>query len=246
MGRKKIAAILVIASFLFLGGFFLTRNLDFNGKKMIQSKIEPNGENQSKADIGAEKSSDTKQLINDGNEEETIKNNGEAEKTQKSELKDEKTANPVKIINKLVNWGHQKSSGRSIDTIIIHSSYNALGGDQYSVEKLMNEYREYGVSPHYLIDRSGSIYRLVQDKDVAYHAGESQTPDKRTNVNNFSIGVEMMNTKSDKYTQSQYNSLKQLLAYLKEKNTIKYVLGHKDIAKGRKDDPWNFDWDKIK
>jgi len=121
-----------------------------------------------------------------------------------------------------------------------------MGGDQYSVEKLIEEYREYGVSPHYLIDRSGTIYRLVEDKNIAYHAGESKAPDGRKNVNGFSIGIEVMNTKSDKCTANQYSALKSLIAGLKSRYVIKYVLGHSDIAKGRKDDPWNLEWNRIK
>jgi N-acetyl-anhydromuramyl-L-alanine amidase AmpD len=246
MTRKKITVALVVGSFLVLGGFFVSRNLDFKGKKVIRSNIDLNEENQNIDSVEKGGESDSNQIASDGNKEKVIKNNIEANITKKSETENKKTEDLAKISDRLVNWGYQKSLGRSIDAIIIHSSYNALGGDQYSVEKLISEYKGYGVSPHYLINRAGNIYRLVEDKDIAYHAGESKTPDGRTGVNNFSIGIEMMNTKSDEYTQSQYSSLKQLLANLKDKYTIKYILGHKDIAKGRKDDPWNFDWNKIK
>lgn len=167
------------------------------------------------------------------------------EKTEEKNI-EKKAINTPGISNKLVSWGHQESSGRVINTIIIHSSYNALGGDEYDLGKLIGEYKSYGVSPHYLIDREGKIYCLVEERNIAYHAGESKTPDGRSGVNNFSVGIELMNTKEDKNTSKQYNSLRVLLAYLKEKYTIKYILGHNQIASGRKDDPWNFDWGKIK
>ena len=141
--------------------------------------------------------------------------------------------------------GYQEASGRKIDTIIIHSSYNSLGGDEYSVDKIIDIYKSYGVSAHYLMDRKGQIYQLVEDKNIAYHAGVSKVPDGRTNVNEFSIGIELMNTKTDKFTDAQYKALKNLLALLKNKYNVKYVLGHNQIAPGRKDDPWNFVWDKI-
>lgn len=161
--------------------------------------------------------------------------------------KDEPTKNPdFKIIQKLVSWGFSPASNRKIDTVIIHSSYNALGGDEYDVAKLIAEYKEYEVAPHYLIDRQGKIYQLVAEKNIAYHAGESKTPDGRTQVNSFSLGIEVINTKEDKYTSEQYASLNFLLAKIKANYSIKYVLGHNDISPGRKTDPWNFDWKKIK
>lgn len=155
-------------------------------------------------------------------------------------------ADKISIISKLVSWGYEKSSGRKINTIIIHSTYNALGGDPFSLEKILDIYKSYGVAPHYIIDRSGKIYRLVADENIAYHAGESKMPDGRAGVNNFSIGIELINTKTSEYTTAQYEALKKLIAQLKSEYLIKYVLGHNQIAPGRKDDPWNFDWDKIK
>lgn len=152
---------------------------------------------------------------------------------------------PFKIINKLVDFGFQKSTGRKIDTIIIHSSYNSLGGDVYDVGAIIDIYEQYGVAAHYLIGRDGKIYRLVEDKNIAYHAGVSQVPDGRKNVNDFSIGIELVNTKTDKFTDKQYNALNKLVDQIKKENKIKYVLGHDQIAPGRKDDPWNFEWNKL-
>lgn len=150
------------------------------------------------------------------------------------------------IKNKLVSWGFSTSQNRKIDTIIIHSSYNAVGSDPHDLDDIIyNEYKPYGVSPHYIISREGKVYRLVEDKNIAYHAGESKVPDGRTNVNNFSIGIEIVNTKSEKPNDAQYDVLKKLLTYLKGEYEIKYVLGHSDIASGRKDDPWNFDWKRV-
>ncbi len=155
-------------------------------------------------------------------------------------------ADSMKIIQKLVSWGYSKpQSTRTIDTIIIHSSYNALGGDPYSVDKLINEYREYGVSPHYLIDREGNVYQLVNNENIAYHAGESKMPDGRTNVNNFSLGIEIINNEDSKPTEKQYQSLNELISFIKNNHQIKNILGHNQIAPGRKTDPWNFDWKKL-
>ena len=161
---------------------------------------------------------------------------------------DSETLNTTKlsIINRLVSWGFQASSGRKIDTIIVHSSYDAIGDNPYDVSGVIAEYKSYGVSPHYLIDRKGVVYRLVADQNIAYHAGESQMPDGRTGVNAFSLGIEMLTTKKDKLTEAQYSALNQLIVYLKGKYPISNILGHSQIAPGRKDDPWNFDWKKVK
>jgi len=168
------------------------------------------------------------------------------EKTEIPDLEKKPADGALKITSKLVNWGFEKANFRKIDTVIIHSSYNALGGDEYNVDKLIKEYKEYGVSPHYLIDRTGNAYKLAEEKNIAYHAGESRTPDGRSNVNNFSIGIEMMNTKNDKFTSEQYGALNKLIKDIKSRYQIKYVLGHSQIAPGRKDDPWNFDWQMVK
>ncbi|HWQ60557.1 MAG TPA: N-acetylmuramoyl-L-alanine amidase [Candidatus Fimivivens sp.] len=156
------------------------------------------------------------------------------------------TASGVSITDRLVSFGFENRSSRDIDTVVIHSSYDALGNDPYSVSGIIEEYRQYGVSAHYLIDRKGAIYRLVEDSDVAYHAGVSKTPDGRTGVNGFSIGIELVEKDTDSPTSSQYASLKSLIASLKSKYSIKFVLGHSDIAPGRKTDPWGFDWKEFK
>lgn len=151
-----------------------------------------------------------------------------------------------KIHNRLVSWGIAASSGRKIDTIIIHSSYNAVGSDPYDLDDIIEkEWKPAGVSPHYVIDHKGNIYRLVKDENIAYHAGVSKVPDGRTNVNNFSIGIEIVETKSEGPSSAQYSSLNKLLSYLEDEYRIKYVLGHSDISPGRKTDPWDFSWSKI-
>lgn len=176
----------------------------------------------------------------------TVEKSPAVAETQSSLAADEPAAPAFSIKNNLVSWGYQKSSDRKIDTIIIHSTYNALGGDEHSLGKILDIYKSYGVSPHYIIYREGKIYRLVEEKNIAYHAGESSVPDGRTNVNNFSIGIEVIETASESPSSAQYSFLKRLIADIKSRYKIKYVLGHSDISPGRKTDPWNFDWGKIK
>lgn len=155
--------------------------------------------------------------------------------------------NTLSITDRLMTSGYSTpSKSRSIDTIVLHSSYNPNGGDAYSVSALVKIYESYGVSAHYLIDREGKIYRLVADNNIAYHAGVSKMPDGRKDVNYFSIGIEIMNKEDTQFTKAQYEAVNNLVASLKKKYTIKSVVGHGDIAPDRKTDPWNFDWKKLK
>ena len=165
---------------------------------------------------------------------------------QQTTEKKETTLN-LKIIEKKVSFGFGvPSKSRTIDTIVLHSSYDPEGDTPYSVEKVIAIWKGYEVAPHYMIDRKGNIYRLVDDANIAYHAGVSEMSDGRTNVNDFSIGIEILNTKDDKYTDAQYDAVNDLIAYLKDKYSIKNVVGHDDIAPGRKTDPWHFNWEKLK
>ena len=149
------------------------------------------------------------------------------------------------IENRLVSWGFAKASGRSIDTVVIHSTYNATGGDPFSVSKIIDIYKSYGVSPHYLVARDGTVYRMVDEKNIAYHAGDSEMPDGRSNVNAFSIGIEVIGKDDGSPSDAQYDALKKLIADIETRHTIKHILGHSDIAPGRKSDPWGFNWKKI-
>ncbi len=148
------------------------------------------------------------------------------------------------IKSRLVSFGHESASGRDINTIVLHSSHG-VDGDPYDVDDVIGLWKSYGVAPHYMIARNGTVYQLVADKNIAYHAGDSKMPDGRSGVNNFSIGVEILNTKTDSYTSAQYQATKDLISYLKKKYGKMEVVGHDDIAPGRKTDPWNFKWDKI-
>lgn len=152
----------------------------------------------------------------------------------------------LSVTNRLVSFGFQAASGRKIDTVVLHSTYNPLGGDPYSVSKAIDIYKSYGVSPHYIVARDGKVYRLVEEKNIAYHAGDSKVPDGRTNVNSFSIGIEVLTKETDdEPTKAQYSALRALLADIKSRSSIKYILGHSDIAPGRKTDPWGFDWKEV-
>jgi hypothetical protein len=257
--KKKIfifAILIVLAGGL--AGFLYFKNSSEKSKIIVQNETAENDTQGSTSESlsdtlrsnlsdAGESKDPTPELLNDApksNSSEASNSKGStsesSEDTSRLNLGDD-----TSIVDRLVSWGYEKSSGRKIDTVIIHSTYNALGGDQFSLAKILDIYKAYSVSPHYIIDRGGKIYRLVADENIAYHAGESKMPDGRAGVNNFSIGIEMINNKTDSFTSAQYASLNDLLRYLHSKYEIKYVLGHNQIAPGRKDDPWNIVWSKV-
>lgn len=151
----------------------------------------------------------------------------------------------LEIHERRINFGFRSVDSRSIDTIVLHSSYNASGGDVYDIDKIIKQYEDYKVGAHYLIGRTGDIYRLVSESNIAYHAGVSKMPDGRKNVNEFSIGIEIVGTLESGYTKEQYGAVNALIADVKSRYKIKDVVGHSDIAPDRKTDPWKFDWNKL-
>jgi len=178
-------------------------------------------------------------------EEETSLKEDEEMLIQNEEQKQEKEIPSTKKVSDLISWGFTPSSGRDIDTVIIHSSFNALEGDEYDTDAIIAIYKEYGVGAHYIIERGGKVRKLIEEKNIAYHAGVSELPDGRTKVNEVSIGIEMVGNYDDGFTKEQYASLESLLDEINSRYDITYILGHDEIAPGRKTDPWNFDWKKI-
>jgi N-acetyl-anhydromuramyl-L-alanine amidase AmpD len=84
-----------------------------------------------------------------------------------------------------------------VDMIMLHFSSEAPSrpGDPYDADRVIDIYRRVGVSAHYLIDREGNIFRLVDESRRAFHAGKGVLPwrpDRKDTLNNHSIGIEML------------------------------------------------------
>jgi AmpD protein len=101
------------------------------------------------------------------------------------------------------------------------------------------------VSSHLLICRDGRLVQFVPFHQRAWHAGFSSFQG-RTRCNDFSIGIELEGTDNDPYTHAQYQSLKSVtksLMFAYSAITLGRIVGHNDIAPGRKTDPGQaFDW----
>ncbi|MCB1743854.1 MAG: 1,6-anhydro-N-acetylmuramyl-L-alanine amidase AmpD [Gammaproteobacteria bacterium] len=109
--------------------------------------------------------------------------------------------------------------------------------------------RELRVSAHLFVDRAGCVSQFVALRDRAWHAGVSHFQG-RERCNDFSIGVELEGTDSGIYSDAQYQTLIALSRCLFEHFPALdsgAVVGHSDIAPGRKTDPGpGFDWVRLK
>jgi N-acetylmuramoyl-L-alanine amidase len=94
------------------------------------------------------------------------------------------------------------------------------------------------VSAHYVIDKNGTVYHMLNDYLRAWHAGIGKWGNN-TDVNSSSIGIELDNNSVDPFPPAQINSLLALLAKLKKAYGIPTAnfVGHSDIAPPRKQDP---------
>jgi AmpD protein len=105
------------------------------------------------------------------------------------------------------------------------------------------------VSAHALIRRDGAITQYVPFAARAWHAGESSYQG-RAACNDFSVGIELEGADEIAYTEPQYQSLAQLIGALCRAYptlSVERLVGHSDIAPGRKSDPGPaFDWPRLR
>ena len=101
------------------------------------------------------------------------------------------------------------------------------------------------VSAHCLIRRDGHIIQYVSFNDKAWHAGVS-TFNGKEKCNDFSIGIELEGADDVPYEEVQYQQLAKLTTSLQENYPLisnDNIVGHCDIAPGRKTDPGQaFNW----
>jgi N-acetyl-anhydromuramoyl-L-alanine amidase len=104
------------------------------------------------------------------------------------------------------------------------------------------------VSSHFLICRDGAVRQYVACDRRAWHAGRSQWRG-RDNCNDFAIGIELEGTDDMPYTDDQYWQLAALIHVLRRAYpaiAADAIVGHSDIAPGRKTDPGPaFDWTRL-
>ena len=145
------------------------------------------------------------------------------------------------------NFTRKKRSINSIKIIVIH--YTGMQSERESIMRLCNPRSK--VSSHFVINQNGKIYRLVEDRHIAWHAGKSCWGRYRK-LNKNSIGIELVN-KGHQFGYANFRK-KQLLSLIKickrliKKYRIKKrnVVGHSDISPLRKIDPGEkFPWKEL-
>lgn len=102
------------------------------------------------------------------------------------------------------------------------------------------------VSAHFLLRRDGGMQQFVSCDQRAWHAGRSVWRG-REDCNHFSLGIELEGLEGSSFEPAQYATLARLLRALATRYPIEEVVGHEDVAPGRKFDPGaGFDWPHLR
>ncbi|WP_258294844.1 N-acetylmuramoyl-L-alanine amidase [Pseudosulfitobacter koreensis] len=127
--------------------------------------------------------------------------------------------------------------------VVIH--YTAMQGAQAALERLCDPAFE--VSAHYLIAEDGTVTCMVPEHLRAWHAGAGHWAGQG-DVNSRSIGIELDNDGRRPFAEPQMQNLEALLRGILRRWSIppEGVIGHSDMAPGRKSDPGpHFDWPRL-
>lgn len=137
------------------------------------------------------------------------------------------------------NFGERRG-GQRVQLVVLH--YTAMATCAEAQARLCDPATE--VSAHYLIDADGTQLSLVAEPARAWHAGEGSWGGAG-DVNSRSIGIELANPGDRPFPAPQMAALARLLADILRRHDLppQAVIGHSDMAPGRKGDPGaRFDW----
>lgn len=153
----------------------------------------------------------------------------------------------------------ERPPGCAIELLVIHSislppgEYGGPGILELFTNKLDHQAHPYycgiahlRVSAHFLIRRDGELIQFVPCLKRAWHAGVSSWRGF-DRCNDFSLGIELEGTDSQPFEPAQYSALVDLTRVLQARYPIADIVGHSDIAPGRKTDPGTaFDWARFR
>jgi N-acetyl-anhydromuramoyl-L-alanine amidase len=152
-----------------------------------------------------------------------------------------------------------RPDGTDIDLIVVHaiSLPPAVFGGPGVIALFTNTldpdahpyYRDIAglrVSAHFFVRRDGEVVQFVACAKRAWHAGASCWRG-RERCNDFSIGIELEGCDEQPFEGAQYDALASLTGALRRRYPIADVVGHSEIAPGRKTDPGPFfDWSRYR
>ena len=136
-----------------------------------------------------------------------------------------------------------RRNGLRPSLIVLH--YTAMDSAEAACARLCDPAAE--VSAHYLITGKGETVQLVPEDQRAWHAGAGEWQG-RDDINSRSIGIELDNRGNHPFSEPQMVTLETLLRGIMERWSIppEGVIGHSDMAPGRKIDPGpRFDWPRL-
>lgn len=142
---------------------------------------------------------------------------------------------------------NKRPPGTVVDTIVLH---HTAGVSLWSTVSWFATDKSQ-VSAHFCVGRDGSIVQFLSTYDRAWHAGVSLDAFGRKGVNDFSVGIEIVNKGdgTEEYPAAQLRALDNLFAVLLRRfPTVKQITSHEFIAEpqGRKNDPIKFPWERLK
>lgn len=153
----------------------------------------------------------------------------------------------MKIMNS-GNWDERKNGARP-EYIVLH--YTGTVTAEEAINRFMDADPNDGVgriSPHYMIDGDGGVLKFVDEDKRAWHAGKSYWKGC-ADMNSASVGIEIWNTghehDGEPFRSVQIDAVIDLITDIRTRWTIPdaHILGHSDIAPGRKIDPGEkFPW----
>lgn len=137
-----------------------------------------------------------------------------------------------------------RPQGTPIDTLILH--YTGMPSAQAALDRLRDPVAR--VSSHYVVDEDGAVWRLVDERQRAWHAGVSCWRG-HTTLNDRSVGIEIVNPGHEwgyrPFPALQMAAVCELCLGILGRHPIppRNVVGHSDVAPDRKEDPGElFDW----
>jgi N-acetylmuramoyl-L-alanine amidase len=134
----------------------------------------------------------------------------------------------------------ERRGGLRLSLVVIH--YTGMATCAAARDRLCDPAAE--VSAHWLVDEGGRAEQLVDEAERAWHAGAGAWGGAG-DVNSRSIGIELANPGDAPFAAPQMRGLERVLAGVMDRWGIppQGVIGHSDMAPGRKRDPGpRFDW----